>query len=103
MALQQEIYRIPTETPLPQVRKDSLPEGSIYRDEGCSIAPECLKCPLPQCRHEGFGLVATQRSARDLEIREMRLAGFRVNYIAQHFQINTRTVYRATHGQESSR
>ena len=31
---------------------DGLPEHMDYRDEGCSVAPACLQCPLPVCRYE---------------------------------------------------
>ncbi len=99
MALQQELYYIPVEISLPRVRKDSLPEGSIYRDEGCSIASECLKCPLPQCRYDGGQLYAY----RDHQIREMRAIGFRIGYLAQHFEVSVRTVSRAIHGREATK
>lgn len=31
----------------------SFPFDEVYRDDGCSIAPRCLSCPLPECRYEG--------------------------------------------------
>lgn len=31
---------------------DHLPEQMHYRDDGCSIAPRCLDCPLPACRYD---------------------------------------------------
>ncbi len=30
-----------------------------YPDDGCSVAPRCLACPLPVCRYDGAaGLLA---------------------------------------------
>lgn len=28
------------------------PEHTDYRDEGCSLHPTCLTCPLPACRYD---------------------------------------------------
>ena len=29
--------------------QDSLPEAHHYQDDGCDLAPACLRCPLPRC------------------------------------------------------
>ena len=94
MALQQQFYQRHSGTALPIVRNDSLPEGAAYRDEGCSISPSCLKCPLAVCRYDDLEL---RRRNLHGKIREMRAAKFSVAYVAQHFGLSTRTIHRVTH------
>ena len=48
-----DLYLEPDPDPAPPV--DPRPEHVDYRDEGCELAPECLACPLPRCRHDDPG------------------------------------------------
>ena len=35
-----------------RVRKGALPEHATYKDEGCELAPSCLRCPFARCQHD---------------------------------------------------
>lgn len=36
------------------------PSPSHWKDNGCEVAPACLTCPLPKCRHDMSGLELRQ-------------------------------------------
>lgn len=83
-----------TNTDLPW---DILPESYPYRDEGCEVSPSCLRCPLPQCKHDDPGFFRRDaRDSRDADIlavrRRERLS---VPQLARRFQVSERTVFRA--------
>ncbi len=95
MTLQQQFYQSHAGTALPIVRSDSLPEGTVYHDKGCSISPSCLECPLAVCRYDDREL---RRRNLHRKIQEMRAAKFSVASVAQHFGLSIRTIYRVTQG-----
>jgi len=35
-------------------RRDPSPIYGKYPDRGCNLAPSCLDCPLPQCKHDRY-------------------------------------------------
>ena len=75
---------------------DAVPESYPYRDDGCEIAPSCLRCPLPQCKYDDPGwLRRQQRDQRDrevlTEILERRLS---VAQVSARFALSQRTVFR---------
>jgi hypothetical protein len=81
--------------PLPRVRGDQLPENMRYRDDGCNIHPQCLTCPLPQCRYEDRGgLRGMMNAHRDREIVALRMKGVGAAEVASRFGISRRTVFR---------
>jgi hypothetical protein len=79
-----------------RTRDDALPEHLEYRDDGCTVFPSCLKCPLPRCRYDvPGGARAMLNLARDAEIRRMREEGdLDVDEIASRFRVSRRTVFR---------
>ena len=82
---------------LPLVRAESLAENMIgrgnYRDTGCSIAPKCLECPLPQCRYDDpYDFVG--KEVRNEEIRQERRSGARVVDLAVKWNLGKRTIHR---------
>ena len=87
--------RLPSKQALGRVRADSLPEYMRYRDDGCSIHPTCLTCPLPRCRYEEpGGLRAMLNAQRDRQIIRLRLKGVPVEALAGRFSVSRRTVFR---------
>jgi hypothetical protein len=77
------------------VREDALPENMHYRDDGCEVSPSCLRCPLPRCRYdEPGGIRSLLAESRDREIVRLRLEGWRVEDLAEHFQVSRRSVFR---------
>jgi len=80
---------------LPRVRGDTLPEETRYRDDGCTIHPHCLTCPLPRCRYEDRrGVRAILNEPRDRQIVEMREKGVRVPELSERFGVSRRTIFR---------
>ena len=78
-----------------RARRDSLPEGKAYQDDGCEVALHCVSCPLPSCIHEEFrGLSRLHKRERDAEIIAQS-SSMSVNDIAAHFKVSRKTVYRA--------
>ena len=80
---------------LPIVRIDTLPEGTRYRDTGCSISPLCLNCPLPECRYDDDAAKKV-RARRDRRVRTLKRNHVPVYEIAQRLNVSTRTVHRIT-------
>lgn len=77
-------------------RVGSLPEHVAYRDDGCSVSPSCLHCPLPVCRYDVHGGVQAiyreqQRQAMLADIA----AGLSATAAAAKYCVTLRTVYRA--------
>ncbi len=77
-------------------RKEDYSPKFTRADDGCSIAPTCLKCPLPRCRYD-LPLKMQQSAVtqeRDSMIRKARAAGASAPQIAEAAGISDRTVYR---------
>lgn len=84
-------------------RRDALPESLIgfgnFRDDGCSVAPSCLACPLPQCRYDVPGGARIMlNEVRDTRIAQAHAAGASVDDLAATLQISRRTVFRVLEG-----
>ncbi len=75
---------------------DALPEFFPYRDEGCEVAPSCLRCPLPQCKYDDpLEYQRGLRRQRDQEVLGMRLQeAASVAELAHRFDLSIRTVHR---------
>ena len=69
-----------------------LPENSVYRDDGCSLAPRCLDCPLPQCRYD-LPPGELQAMLRRLEFRRYLVAGLSVADAARRVGVAERTAW----------
>ena len=84
---------------LRRVRLDTLPEHHTYTDDGCEVSPACLRCPLPQCKHDEPGwYLRAQKAERDRTIRRLRSReGATVAQLARRFGLSKRTVFRVLH------
>ena len=52
---------------------DVLPEQHQYRDEGCSVSPSCLRCPLPWCKYDDPAAYHRElRLSRDREVMQVK-------------------------------
>ena len=82
--------------PDPESPDDPRPENVDYRDEGCEVAPECLACPLPRCRHDDPGWL--RREAKDKRNRDLlavrRDEGLGVVALANWFGLSRSMVHR---------
>ena len=82
-----------------EIAADALPDYFDYRDEGCSLFPSCLRCPLPRCRYDepaggGKGRRPT-KMLRDKEmLRQYSVMGKCVAELAEGFGVSRRTVQR---------
>ena len=76
--------------------RDSLPEAHPYRDDGCDLAPACLRCPLPRCKYDDPGWY--RREIRDDRDRQIVLLNRResltVPQLSSRFGVSQRTVFR---------
>jgi len=78
---------------LQTVRSDALPERSTYRDRGCSEHPQCLTCPLPECRYVK-GLVTMRLERRRASVIALHNEGRSVLAIARRLGMKQRIVRR---------
>ena len=76
---------------------DALPEIVAYADTGCEVSPSCLRCPLPQCKHDDpVWYQQYRRQGRDRQVLEAHQAeGATVLQLAQRFSLSQRTIHRA--------
>lgn len=78
---------------------DILPELTRYRDDGCSVAPACLACPLPACRYDTKADPAiAARAKRNAAIREAHAAGITMADLSKQFGLSKRAIHRAVSG-----
>lgn len=89
-------------TRLPLVDRKDL--DVIYPDNGCTIAPSCLNCPLPRCRYDTTkaDLEAAMRRRDAAVMNDYRTALARrikheaiIPAIAARHGVSKRTVHRA--------
>lgn len=104
MVLDNKIQVAPKTSKPKEPRLDGLPEGMIgksyFLNNGCSLAPSCFDCPFEICRYDAGGRTVVKMK-RDSEVTEMKVAGFNVQYIASHFELAEKTVYRILQGRKS--
>ena len=76
---------------------DTVPELYPYRDDGCEVAPACLRCPLPRCKFDDPGWYQKElRGQRDQRIAQTRShEGLTVSQLSRRFGVSQRTVFRA--------
>ena len=78
-----------------KVRSDALPEYLSYRDQGCDLAPSCLRCPLVRCRYdEPGGARKLLQGPRDEAVWYRRGEGVGIDALAQEFSLSRRSVFR---------
>ena len=78
-----------------KVRSDALPEHLEYRDGGCELAPNCLRCPLVRCRYdEPGGARRLLQEPRDEAVLRRRDEGIAIDAVAQEFGLSRRSVFR---------
>lgn len=78
-----------------KVRSDALPEQIEYRDGGCDLAPNCLRCPLERCRYdEPGGARKLVQGPRDEAVRQFRQEGAGIDTLAAQFGLSRRSVFR---------
>lgn len=79
-------------------RADPRPEQVAFQDEGCSISPTCLNCPLPVCRYD-MGKQFTHLTAL-VRLEAIRRDHFQLGLDAaalmRKYRVSPRTVARAT-------
>ena len=85
--------------------EDALPEAHQYRDDGCDLAPACLRCPLPRCKYDDPGW--RRREVRDDRDRQillvMRRESLTVPQLSSRFGVSQRTVFRALQAAREAR
>lgn len=85
------------------VADDPLPEDAIYRDEGCAIAPSCLRCPLDVCVYDREDSPARRgREGRDRIIRVLLDRGWPAARVAERFGLSAAQVRRIRSGAPSA-
>jgi hypothetical protein len=74
---------------------DDLPEHTLYRDDGCHVAPACLHCPLPRCIFDRRGTEQqAARRARNRRIRTLTRRGWSTVALAERFGLSPAQVRR---------
>ncbi len=67
----------------------------IYEDKGCDVSLSCLTCPLPVCKHDDpMAYRMYKNNLKDMQIITA-LIDMSVKDVAEHFDIDVRTVFRA--------
>lgn len=64
-----------------------------YRDDGCSIAPSCLSCPLSVCRYD-LPPKAAGALLRESQLRGLLSQGLTADEAAAAMGVSRRTVFR---------
>lgn len=70
------------------------PEDRTFRDTGCSVAPSCLRCPLPVCRYDTATSRPSRTPGRNQRVRELTEAGLTAVEIGKALGITKRSVFR---------
>ena len=80
---------------VPFLVPDSLPEHTVYRDEGCHVAPSCLRCPLERCIYDRPAHADTAgRHGRNRRLRRLARRGWPVARLAHQFRLSPAHVRR---------
>lgn len=78
---------------------DDLPEHTLYRDDGCHVAPACLTCPLPACIFDRTLSPAQHaRRGRNRRIRALSRKGWSSARLADRFALSPAQVRRIRAG-----
>ncbi len=94
----EEISEQPPVAPVEQAAADGdgLPEYTIYRDDGCHVAPACLSCPLVACIYDRTLSEARRqrRQRRNNRIRALARSGWSSARLAERFSLSAAQVRR---------
>lgn len=83
---------------------DPLPEHTVYRDEGCHIAPSCLHCPLERCVFDRPAHAdAAVRRGRNRRLRTLARRGWPVARLAHQFHLSPAHVRRILRPERTDR
>lgn len=68
----------------------------LHRDDGCEVAPSCLRCPLPQCKYDDPTVYHLWlQESRDRKVIQVKRAeNLTLAQLAQHFEVSERTIQR---------
>ena len=81
---------------LENVRSDTLPENTGYKDDGCDLSSSCLKCHLPLCKYDDSKFLLREiKIIRDKEIYNLSINGTSVDDLSKKFSLSKRTIQRA--------
>jgi len=97
MAIRKEVIENPARREaLRQAQpEDPLPEHYRYRDEGCELAPSCLRCPFPACKYDDPAAWHNAlRERRNRELRRLRRNGWSIGDLAERYGLSKRSVHR---------
>lgn len=78
---------------MPRYKYDNL-NVEDFPDTGCNLAPKCLTCPLPRCKHDlppKTGITVLHQ----IDIALLRAQGLTGQQIADQLGITRRSVQRA--------
>lgn len=69
---------------------------AVPRDRGCNLAPACLSCPLPQCKHDISAAMKYQAAsiAREDEAKRLKMESYTISQIAFMFSLTKRSIHR---------
>ena len=71
-----------------------MPENYRYEDDGCSVHPHCLTCPLARCRYDVPGGLGTLRLAqRNASLIQM-LEQMPAQQVAELAGLSRRSIFR---------
>ena len=81
---------------LENVRSDTLPENTRYKDDGCNLSSSCLECPLSLCKYDDSKFIVREiKLIRDKEIYNLSINGLSVDDLSKKFSLSKRTIQRA--------
>lgn len=67
----------------------------LLTPDGCDVCPQCLRCPLPQCRlDDRAGYAHFRQGPRDARVLELTNGGMQASAVAEAVGVTSRTVYR---------
>jgi len=71
------------------------PWGGHPPDDGCNVAPSCLRCPLERCKYDYGSPAAMNRARRRTAMVELVRSGHTQGEAAELAGVSIRTVRRA--------
>ncbi len=77
-----------------RVERDKI--EAFPKDNGCSVSPSCLDCPLPRCKYDNPGEHrAAQRATKDAKVVEaIAIEKLTKDEAAERFKCTSRTIFR---------
>ena len=75
------------------INHETIQRNTAYADDGCELAPHCLTCPLPRCKHD-VPLATQRRWQRMIDAQALAAEGLTVQAIAERLGSSERVVHR---------